>query len=114
VTQYFYNVDAFFHFMDVCEKTGIDKPIIPGVMPITNADNLIRFSDSCGADIPRWLRKALNDQSSQESLLLFGEELVTELCRKLIEGGSSGFHFYTMNQFEPTARICRNLGLSQA
>lgn len=111
VTQYFYSLEAFVHFMDICEKSGIDKPIYPGIMPITNAENLIRFSDACGADIPRWLRRALNDQPSQEDLLAFGEELVTELCRKLIESGSPGFHFYTMNQFEPTAKICRNLGL---
>lgn len=111
VTQYFYNPEAFFHFMDVCQKQGIDKPIVPGIMPITNAENLIRFSDACGADIPRWIRKAMRDQSSQEDLLAFGEALVTKLCEQLLDFGVPGFHFYTMNQFGPTARICRNLAL---
>lgn len=111
VTQYFYNAEAFYYFLEASEKSGIDKPIVPGIMPITNAENLIRFSDACGADIPRWLRKAMLDQKSQDDLLAFGEELVTKLCQQLIDGGAPGFHFYTMNQFEPTARICRNLSL---
>ena len=111
VTQYFYNLEAFYHFMEICKKHGIDKPIVPGIMPITNAENLIRFSDGCGADIPRWLRKSLSDQKNQEDLLAFGEELVSNLCEKLIDFGSPGLHFYTMNQSEPSSRICRNLGL---
>lgn len=110
VSQYFYNLEAFFHFMDVCEKQGIDKPIIPGIMPITNAENLIRFSDACGADIPRWIRKSLSDQLTQDDVLAFGEELVTKLCQQLLAFGVPGLHFYTMNQSEPTSRICRNLG----
>ena len=96
--------------MDVCEKQGIDKPIIPGIMPITNAENLIRFSDACGADIPRWIRKSLSDQLTQDDVLAFGEELVTKLCQQLLAFGVPGLHFYTMNQSEPTSRICRNLG----
>lgn len=112
VTQYFYNTDAYSQFMDECSKQGIDKPIVPGIMPITNVDNLVRFSDMCGADIPRWLRKSLGDrQSDPESLISYGEEIVTQLCERLIELGASSFHFYTMNQYQPTANICRNLGL---
>ena len=111
VTQYFYNMDAFNHFMDVCEKQGIDKPIVPGIMPITHADSLIRFSDACGADIPRWLRRALMDKTDTDAFAAFGEELVTRLCQQLIEAGAPGLHFYTMNRAEPTIQICRNLGL---
>ena len=112
VTQYFYNTDAFACFMDECSKVGVDKPIVAGIMPITNADNLIRFSESCGADIPRWLRKSLaSRQHSRQDLLAYGEAVVTQLCEKLIEQGVESFHFYTMNQYDATANICRNLGL---
>jgi len=98
--------------MDECERAGIDKPIVAGIMPITNMDNLIRFSDICGADIPRWLRKSLADRKhNQDDLLAYGEFIVTRLCEKLIEQGVDSFHFYTMNQYDPTANICRNLGL---
>lgn len=113
VTQYFYNIEAYSCFMAECERAAIDKPIVPGIMPITNVDNLIRFSDSCGADIPRWLRKSLADrQHNQDDLLRYGEEVVTALCEKLIALGADSFHFYTMNQTDPTANICRNLGLT--
>ena len=111
VTQYFYSLESFYHFVGICEAHAVDKPIVPGIMPITNAENLIRFSDSCGADIPRWIRKSLNDQQSQDDLLAFGEEVVTKLCEQLIEFGVPGLHFYTMNQSEPSSRICRNLRL---
>lgn len=112
VTQYFYNTEAYSQFLSECEKVGIDKPIVPGIMPITNVDNLIRFSDMCGADIPRWLRKSLADkQSNSQALISYGEEIVTKLCERLIELGAQSFHFYTMNQYQPTANICRNLGL---
>jgi len=111
ITQYFYNPDAYFYFMDQCAKVGIDKPIYPGIMPIINFRNLMRFSDSCGADIPRWLRKRLESyEHDAEALRDFGEELVTELCETLLEGGAPGLHFYTMNQAEPIARIVKNLG----
>lgn len=114
VTQYFYDTDAFSCFMDECGSAGINKPIVAGIMPITNVDNLIRFSDSCGADIPRWLRKSLADrQGNQDDLLSYGEAVVTRLCEKLIAQGVESFHFYTMNQYEPTANICRNLGLAK-
>lgn len=112
LTQYFYSPDAYFYFIDQCAKAGIDKPIYPGIMPILNYKNLIRFSDGCGADIPRWLRKRLesfgDDSASVQS---FGLDLVTELCETLLENGAPGLHFYTMNQVEPTATIVRSLGL---
>ena len=112
VTQYFYNADAYARFLDECDIQGINKPIIPGIMPITNLDNLVRFSDMCGAEIPRWLQKSLSDfESGSEDFLRFGEEVVSNLCEQLIELGAESFHFYTMNQYEPTANICANLGL---
>src|SRR5690554_1442484 len=111
ITQYFYNPDAYFYFLDQCAKVGIDKPIYPGIMPIINFNNLMRFSDSCGADIPRWLRKRLESyQHDPEALRDFGTELVSELCETLLENGAPGLHFYTMNQAEPIARIVKNLG----
>ncbi len=112
LTQYFYSPDAYFYFLDQCEKAGIEKPIYPGIMPIMNYKNLFRFSDSCGADIPRWLRKRLESfGDDNESVKAFGLDLVTELCETLLENGAPGLHFYTMNQVEPTAAIVRNLGL---
>ncbi len=112
ITQYFFNPDAYFYFMEQCGKAGIDKPIYPGIMPIINYRNLTRFSDTCGAEIPRWLRKALENYGEDEaSLKSFGVDLVTELCEVLLENGAPGLHFYTMNQTEPTAQIVSNLGL---
>ncbi|MFA5494480.1 MAG: methylenetetrahydrofolate reductase [NAD(P)H] [Porticoccaceae bacterium] len=112
ITQYFYNADAYVYFMDQCARAGIDKPVIPGIMPITNVQSLVRFSDNCGADIPRWLRQRLNGfGQDQEGLKAFGTEVVTRLCEKLLAGGAPGFHFYTMNQAEPTLGILRNLGI---
>lgn len=112
ITQYFYSPDAFFYFMDQCEKAGIDKPIVPGIMPITNFKNLARFSDNCGADIPRWMRKRLEAYGEDaESVKAFGIELVSELCETLLDNGAPGLHFYTMNQVEPTATIIKQLGL---
>lgn len=113
LTQYFYSPDAYFYFMDQCEKAGITHPIYPGIMPILNYKNLIRFSDGCGADIPRWLRKRLESFGDDTaSVKAFGLDLVTELCETLIENGAPGLHFYTMNQVEPTAAIVNNLGLN--
>ena len=97
--------------MDVCAKQGIDKPIVPGVMPITNMDSLIRFSDACGAEIPRWIRKAVGDQLSKEDVMKFGEDVVVRLCEQLIASGVTNLHFYTMNNAQPTLNICRRLGL---
>jgi methylenetetrahydrofolate reductase (NADPH) len=112
ITQYFYNPDAFFYFMDECARQGISKPVLPGIMPITNYQNLVRFSDNCGADIPRWLRQKLSSfGDDKEGLKSFGAEVVTRLCDKLIAGGVEGFHFYTMNQAEPTLEILKNLGV---
>lgn len=112
ITQYFYNPDSYFYFMDQCGKAGIDKPIYPGIMPILNYKNLIRFSDNCGADIPRWLRKRLESFGEDtESVKQFGIDLVTELCDTLLDNGAPGLHFYTMNNAEPNVTIINNLGL---
>jgi len=112
ITQYFFNPDSYFYFLDQCQQAGITQPIYPGIMPIINYKNLIRFSESCGAEIPRWLRKALENYGDDEaSLKAFGIELVSELCETLLENGAPGLHFYTMNQTEPTAQIVKNLGL---
>ncbi|MEA3300104.1 MAG: methylenetetrahydrofolate reductase [NAD(P)H] [Pseudomonadota bacterium] len=111
ITQYFYNADAYFYFMDQCAKAGIHQPVIPGIMPITNFQNLVRFSDACGADIPRWLRQKLAGfGQDNDGLRAFGAEVVTRLCEQLLAGGAPGFHFYTMNQAEPTLGILENLG----
>ncbi len=113
ITQYFYNADAYFHFVDACQRAGIDKPIYAGIMPITNYANLARFSRNCGAEIPRWLAHKLEGYGDDlEAVSAFGTEVVTELCEKLLAGGAPGIHFYTMNQVEPTATIWRNLDLS--
>ena len=112
ITQYFFNPDAYFYFMDACARQGIDKPVIPGIMPITNFQNLVRFSDACGADIPRWLRQKLSGFGDDiDGLKAFGADVVTGLCEKLLAGGAPGFHFYTMNQAEPTLTILANLGV---
>lgn len=112
ITQYFFNPDAYFYFMEQCHKAGITQPIYPGIMPIINYRNLARFSDTCGAEIPRWLRKVLEDFGDDDaSLKSFGVDLVTELCEVLLENDAPGLHFYTMNQTDPTSVIVSNLGL---
>lgn len=112
ITQYFFNPDAYFYFIEQCARAGIDQPIVPGIMPITNFKNLSRFSDNCGAEIPRWVRKRLAAYGEDlESIKAFGLDLVTELCETLLENDAPGLHFYTMNQTEPTATLLRNLGL---
>lgn len=112
ITQYFYNADAYFRFVDDCEALGIDIPIVPGIMPITNYTQLARFSDACGAEIPRWIRKRLEGfGDDKDAIREFGLDVVTEMCRRLLEAGSPGLHFYTMNQAGPTAAIWRRLGL---
>lgn len=108
ITQYFYNADAYFRFVDEAHKHGVDVPIIPGIMPITNSSQLLRFSDACGAEIPRWIRLRLQgfgDDSA--SIKAFGLEVVADLCRRLEEGGATCFHFYTMNQAGPTLAIAQ-------
>ncbi len=113
ITQYFYNPDAYFYFMDQCQAAGIDKPIYPGIMPIVNFQNLARFSANCGAELPRWMTKRLEAYGDdQESINKFGIALVTDLCEMLLDNGAPGLHFYTMNQTEPTAEIVKNLGLA--
>jgi methylenetetrahydrofolate reductase (NADPH) len=112
LTQYFYNADAYFRFVDACEAEGLDLPIVPGIMPITNYAQLARFSDACGAEIPRWIRKRLEDfGEDMAALRAFGLEVTTDLCRKLLDGGAPGLHFYTMNQSQATLAVWNNLGL---
>jgi methylenetetrahydrofolate reductase (NADPH) len=111
ITQYFYNADAYFYFLESCRREGIEAPIVPGIMPITNYLQLARFSDRCGAEIPRWMRKRLEALGDDlEAIRAFGIEVVTEMCQRLLAGGVPGLHFYTMNRAEPTSTICRNLG----
>lgn len=113
ISQYFFNPDAYHYFIDNCHKAGIDKPIYPGIMPITNFQNLARFSKNCGADIPRWLSQRIESfGDDQQSINEFGIEFITRLCEQLLEAGAPGIHFYTMNQIEPTKTIWQNLKLS--
>jgi methylenetetrahydrofolate reductase (NADPH) len=113
ITQYFYNAESYYRFVDDCEARGLDIPIVPGIMPITNYHNLVRFSDACGAEIPRWLRLRMAAYADDpESLTAFGTEVVTNMCRQLLEQGAPGLHFYTMNRTQPTVAIWQNLGLS--
>ena len=113
ITQYFYNTDAYIRFVDECEKRKIDIPIVPGIMPITNFVQLARFSDGCGAEIPRWIRKRLEAFGDDlESIRAFGLDVVTELCGRLLDEGAPGLHFYSMNQPAPTLALWDNLGLS--
>ncbi|MCK0537040.1 methylenetetrahydrofolate reductase [NAD(P)H] [Alcanivorax quisquiliarum] len=112
LTQYFYNADAYGFFMDALQKQGCDAPVYPGIMPILNVANLIRFSNTCGADIPRWLASKLNDLKDDEvAVRAFGTEIVTRLCERLLAMGAPGLHFYTMNQAAPTLKVLDNLGL---
>ncbi|MES9987918.1 MAG: methylenetetrahydrofolate reductase [NAD(P)H] [Candidatus Thiodiazotropha endolucinida] len=112
ITQYFYNADAYFRFLDNCQKLQIDIPIVPGIMPITNFTQLARFSDACGTEIPRWLRKRLEGFGDDlEAIRSYGTETVIRLCECLLEGGAPGLHFYTMNQAKPTLAIWQALSL---
>ena len=112
ITQYFYNVEAYFYFLDQCAAAGIDQPIYAGVMPITNFANLLRFSNNCGAEIPRWICQRMESYGDdQDSIRKFGLEVVTQLCQTLLDNGAPGIHFYTMNQVEPTREIYNNLGI---
>ena len=112
ITQYFYNSDAYFRFVDDARRIGADVPVIPGIMPITSSTQLLRFSDACGAEIPRWIRLRLQgfgDDSA--SIRAFGLDVVTDLCEQLRSAGAPGLHFYTMNQSAVTHEICRRLAL---
>jgi methylenetetrahydrofolate reductase (NADPH) len=112
ITQYFYNIDAYRFFLDRCARKGIEIPIIPGIMPINNFAQLARFSASCGAEIPRWLRKRLEEfYDDTESMKAFSLDFLTEFTRQLIELDVPGLHFYTMNKTEPTLTICQRLNL---
>jgi methylenetetrahydrofolate reductase (NADPH) len=114
ITQYFYNVDAYFNFMDQCGALGIDVPVVPGIMPIYNYVQLSRFSGVCGAEIPRWLRLRLQDYGDDlPSLRALGMDVVTDLCQKLLAGGAPGLHFYTLNQAGIISTIVQRLGLQQ-
>lgn len=111
ITQYFYNADAYFRFVEESDRLGLHVPVVPGVMPITNSAQLMRFSDACGAEIPRWIRLRLQgfgDDSA--SIKSFGLDVVTALCEQLHAGGAPGIHFYTMNQAAATVEICKRLG----
>jgi methylenetetrahydrofolate reductase (NADPH) len=111
ITQYFYNPDAYFDFV---ERARVDVPIVPGIMPITSYANLVRFSDGCGAEIPRWIRSRLAAyQNDEDSLKAFGADVVTALCRRLVDGGAPGLHFYTLNQSAPTQAVLDRLSLSE-
>ena len=115
ITQYFYNADAYFRFVDAVRAAGVDVPIVPGIMPITNYTQLARFSDACGAEIPRWLRLALAAHGDDlASLRAFGLDVVTGLCERLVAGGAPGLHFYTLNGAQASAEIWRRLGLARA
>ena len=113
ITQYFYNIDAYLHFRDECAALGVDVPIVPGIMPIVSFSKLARFSDACGAEIPRWMRRkfeAFGDDS--DSIKAFGLDVVSQLCEKLIAAGAPGLHFYSMNQSAATLAICQRLGIA--
>jgi len=112
ITQYFYNPDAYFHFVESARAVGIEIPIVPGIMPINNFSQLARFSDACGAEIPRWMRLKLEGYGDDTaSIKAFGLDVVTELCDRLLSGGAPGLHFYTLNQAGPTSTIWQRLGL---
>jgi methylenetetrahydrofolate reductase (NADPH) len=114
ITQYFFNADAYFDFVERGRRAGVAIPVVPGIMPITNYAQLARFSDACGAEIPRWIRLRLERLADDRAALLeFGLEAVTRLCETLLKGGAPGLHFYTLNQAEPVLRLWRNLGLPQ-
>jgi methylenetetrahydrofolate reductase (NADPH) len=113
ITQYFYNPDAYFRFVDYCSAQGISIPIVPGIMPITNYVNLARFSANCGAQIPQWLANRLNEfGDDMDGLREFGSDVVTSLCEKLLDGGAPGLHIYSMNLSRSVSRIWQNLSLA--
>jgi methylenetetrahydrofolate reductase (NADPH) len=112
ITQYFYNPDAYFRFVDDVSSMGCNVPIVPGIMPITNHSQLARFSDACGAEIPRWIRRRLESfGDDRDAIRDFGLDVVADLCRRLIQGGAPGLHFYTMNAAGPTLALWQRAGL---
>jgi len=115
ITQYFFNIDSYLYFVDNCERNGIDLPIVPGIMPITNYENLIRFSEGCGAEVPRWLKCRLESfEDDKESLIAFGKDVVMDMCQKLLDAGAPGIHFYSMNQTQPVLDITQSLTFKEA
>ena len=112
ITQYFFNADAYFNFVDECREMGVTIPIVPGIMPISNYAQLARFSAMCGAEIPRWLAKKLESYyDDTASIKAFGLDFITELCDRLLKGGAPGLHFYTLNQAGLTTTLWQRLGL---
>ena len=112
ITQYFYNADAYFHFVDEVRALGVDLPIVPGIMPIAGFSKLARFSDACGAELPRWMRRKFEGYGDDaDAIRAFGLDVVTELCERLLTGGAPGLHFYSMNQSALTLEVCRRLQL---
>jgi methylenetetrahydrofolate reductase (NADPH) len=110
ITQYFFNSDAYFRFVDDAYKLGADVPVVPGIMPISNSSQLMRFSDACGAEIPRWIRLRLQGFGDDvESIKSFGLDVIADLCEQLKNGGVPGIHFYTMNQSAATSELCKRL-----
>lgn len=111
ITQYFYNADAYFRFVDDARKLGVDVPIAPGIMPITNYSQLMRFSEMCGAEVPRWIAKRLESfGDDKEAIRAFGLDVVTQLCERLVREGAPGLHFYTLNAAAATKAVCERLG----
>ena len=110
ITQYFFNADAYFDFVERAQAAGVSVPIVPGIMPITNSSQLLRFSDACGAEVPRWIRLRLAEfGDDRASIRAFGHDVVTRLCERLLEGGAPGVHFYTLNQADATLGIWQAL-----
>ncbi len=114
ITQYFFNADAYLHFVDELRARGITVPVVPGIMPITNSAQLLRFSDACGAEVPRWIRNRLQAFGDDtESIRAFGTDVVARLCQQLIRGGAPALHFYTLNQSAPTLAVLRQISADE-
>lgn len=110
ITQYFYNADAYFRFVDDVRRLGVDIPVVPGIMPISNFAQLRRFSEACGAEIPRWIGKRMQAYGDDaDAIREFAAELVSRMCERLVEGGAPALHFYTLNLSKPTLNLLRNL-----
>jgi len=111
ITQYFFNADAYFRYLDELRRRGVATPIVPGIMPITNSTQLLRFSDGCGAEVPRWIRQRLQAFGDDLAAIRdFGADVAAALCQRLLAGGAPGLHFYTLNQPAATLEICRRIG----
>ena len=114
ITQMFFNADAYFHFVDEVRALGLQVPVVPGIMPITNSSGLLRFADNCGAEVPRWIRLRLQSLGDDAAAIKsFGHEVMTRLCQRLIDGGAPALHFYTLNQAVPTLGLCQSLGIAR-